>query len=123
MISVDSGSSHDFKKIITTSGKVELQFKNKNGARLYLIGAVAIGESDQFRFLGVDVTELKAELQARIDIMNQTSIVSEANLRGDILTVNDKFIQVSKYSKDELIGKPHNTTRTLQLPERFSIEA
>jgi len=27
------------------------------------------------------------------------------------LSVNEKFMEVSKYSRDELIGKPHNTTR------------
>ena len=68
-------------------------------------------------FSGADISEIKAELQVRIDIMNQTSIVSEANLRGDILNVNDKFIEVSKYSKDELIGKPHNTTRHPDMPK------
>lgn len=60
--------------------------------------------------------ELK-EIRVKVDIMNLTSIVSEANLRGDILTVNDKFIEVSKYSKDELIGQPHNTTRHPDMPK------
>lgn len=60
--------------------------------------------------------ELK-EIRVKVDIMNLTSIVSEANLRGDILTVNDKFVEVSKYSKDELIGQPHNTTRHPDMPK------
>ena len=64
-----------------------------------------------------NVTESRAELQARTDIMNMTSIVSEANLRGDILSINEKFIEVSKYSKEELIGKPHNTTRHPDMPK------
>jgi methyl-accepting chemotaxis protein len=64
-----------------------------------------------------NVTESRAELQARTDIMNMTSIVSEANLRGDILSINEKFLEVSKYSKEELIGKPHNTTRHPDMPK------
>jgi len=52
-----------------------------------------------------------AELRVRAEITNQTSIVSEADLKGDILSINEKFIEVSKYSREELIGKPHNTTR------------
>lgn len=64
-----------------------------------------------------DVTESKLELKVRTDIMNMTSIVSEANLRGDIMNVNEKFIEVSKYSKDELIGRPHNTTRHPDMPK------
>lgn len=59
----------------------------------------------------VDISAMKAEIKVRSDIMNMTSIVSESDLKGNILNVNDKFIQVSKYSKEELIGKPHNTTR------------
>lgn len=58
-----------------------------------------------------DITSARLELKVRTDIMNLTSIVSEADLRGDILSINEKFIEVSKYSREELIGKPHNTTR------------
>lgn len=64
-----------------------------------------------------DITASRAELQVRTDIMNMTSIVSEADLRGDILNVNEKFIQVSKYNREELIGKPHNTTRHPDMPK------
>ena len=72
----------------------------------------------------VDVTtqrqefeDLREELKVRVDIMNQTSIVSESNLKGDIMTANDKFLQVSKYPKDELIGHGHNTTRHPDMPK------
>ncbi|MFN7877119.1 MAG: PAS domain-containing protein [Pirellula sp.] len=57
------------------------------------------------------------ELSVRVDIMNMTSIVSESDLKGDILTVNDKFVEISKYSKEELIGQPHNTTRHPDMPK------
>ena len=55
--------------------------------------------------------EAETELKVRTDIMNITSIVSEADRKGDILNCNDKFIEVSKYARHELIGKGHNTTR------------
>ena len=61
--------------------------------------------------------DVEAELKVRTDIMNVTSIVSEADKKGDILTVNDKFIEVSKYSRNELIGAPHNTTRHPDMPK------
>ncbi|MBT9550736.1 MAG: PAS domain S-box protein [Hydrogenophaga sp.] len=54
---------------------------------------------------------VEAELKVRTDIMNETSIVSEADKKGDILSINEKFIEVSKFSREELIGQPHNTTR------------
>ena len=61
--------------------------------------------------------EVESELKVRTDIMNVTSIVSVADKKGDILSVNDKFIEVSKYSKQELIGQPHNTTRHPDMPK------
>ncbi|MDQ7746102.1 methyl-accepting chemotaxis protein [Hydrogenophaga pseudoflava] len=54
---------------------------------------------------------VESELKVRTDIMNETSIVSEADKKGDILSINEKFIEVSKYTREELIGQPHNTTR------------
>lgn len=67
--------------------------------------------------LATDITASKAELKVRADIMNMTSIVSEADLKGDILSVNEKFVEVSKYGRDELLGKPHNTTRHADMPK------
>jgi methyl-accepting chemotaxis protein len=43
--------------------------------------------------------------------MNLTSIVSYADIKGDIIQVNDKYSEVSQYSKDELLGQPHSITR------------
>ena len=63
------------------------------------------------------IKELEAELKVRTDIMNLTSIVSEADKKGDILSINEKFIEVSKYSRNELIGQPHNTTRHPDMPK------
>lgn len=61
--------------------------------------------------------EVESELKVRSDIMNVTSIVSEADKKGDIVSVNDKFIEISKYSRAELIGAPHSTTRHPDMPK------
>ncbi len=60
---------------------------------------------------------VESELKVRTDIMNLTSIVSEADKKGDILSVNEKFLEVSKYPKSELIGHGHNTTRHPDMPK------
>lgn len=59
----------------------------------------------------------EAELKVRSDIMDMTSIVSEADRKGDIVTVNSKFVEVSKYGRHELIGQPHSTTRHPDMPK------
>jgi len=63
------------------------------------------------------IASLEAELKVRTDIMNLTSIVSESDKKGDILSINEKFIEVSKYPRDELIGHPHSTTRHPDMPK------
>lgn len=74
-------------------------------------GAQLEAQATELAALRKQVAELSQELKVRSDIMDLTSIVSFADLKGDIVTVNDKFTEVSKYSRDELIGRPHNTTR------------
>jgi methyl-accepting chemotaxis protein len=63
------------------------------------------------------VAEISQELEVRKAIMNVTSIVSESDKKGDILSINDKFVEVSKYSEGELVGHPHSTTRHPDMPK------
>ncbi|EMB15166.1 methyl-accepting chemotaxis sensory transducer with Pas/Pac sensor [Rhodopirellula europaea 6C] len=61
--------------------------------------------------------EKAAELKVREEILNMTCICSESDLKGDITAINDKFVEVSKYSRSELIGHPHSTTRHPDMPK------
>ena len=67
--------------------------------------------------INLRLATLEDELKVRTDIMNLTSIVSEADKKGDILSINEKFIEVSKYPRNELIGYPHSTTRHPDMPK------
>lgn len=44
-------------------------------------------------------------------------IVSETDLKGNITYANRKFCEISGYSKEELIGKPHNIIRHPDMPK------
>jgi PAS domain S-box-containing protein len=52
------------------------------------------------------------------DIVDQTSIVSKANKKGIITFANNKFVDISGYSQEELIGKPHNIVRHKDMPKK-----
>lgn len=60
---------------------------------------------------------LASELKVYKDIADTTSIVSEANKKGEIVNINQKYMDISKYSRGELIGKPHSITRHPDMPK------
>ena len=100
----------------------EFKMLNKNGREVWFLATYSPcldekGKTYKVVQMGSDITGIKTELKVRSDIMNLTSIVSEGNLKGDILNVNEKFCEVSQYSRDELLNKPHNTTRHPDMPK------
>jgi PAS domain S-box-containing protein len=48
------------------------------------------------------------ELKQYQDAINRSAIVSITDTKGIITFVNDKFSEISKYPKDELINRPHS---------------
>jgi methyl-accepting chemotaxis protein len=120
-------STADFKRtwsqVLNGSlDSLQLKFRTSGSDALWLEcqfqpSRLADGATNGFGMVATDVTEQRKlaeeleDLRVRAEIINLTSIVSEADLKGDILTINEKFIEVSKYSREELIGQPHNTTR------------
>ncbi len=45
------------------------------------------------------------------NIVDETNIVSKTDIHGRITYANSKFLRVSGYSEDELLGKPHSMVR------------
>jgi PAS domain S-box-containing protein len=48
--------------------------------------------------------------------VDSSAIVSKTDKSGFIIYVNDKFCEISGYSKEELLGKPHNIVRDPSTP-------
>jgi PAS domain S-box-containing protein len=46
-----------------------------------------------------------------------TMIVSETDSKGVVQYVNDVFCSFAEYSKDEILGKPHNIVRHPDMPK------
>lgn len=63
--------------------------------------------------------ELKDEFEIRERVFGYTPILSEADPAGTITLVNDKLCEVSGYSREELMGKPHNVFRHPDMPKQL----
>lgn len=117
-----------FKKLWETlaSGEIwkgEIQNRAKDGS-LYWVDTTIVpflnskGKPYQYVAIRTDITPLKTvemhlknSLKEVSDItfaLNQSSIVAFTDAAGRITSVNDKLCEISKYSKQELIGQTHS---------------
>ena len=49
----------------------------------------------------------------------EAKIISIADTRGIIIDVNDTFVDISGFTRDELIGQPHNIVRHPDMPPQI----
>lgn len=81
-------------------------FLNENG-KPYQYVAIRTDISDRKRA----EEHLKESIKDNTDIrfaLDQSTIVAFTDARGIIICVNDKFCEISKYSREEIIGKDHS---------------
>jgi methyl-accepting chemotaxis protein len=65
----------------------------------------------------LETSKLNRELDARVAALNTSTIMSESDLYGNILYVNDKFCEVSQFTREELLGNPHKMVRHADMPK------
>ncbi|MDW8236579.1 MAG: PAS domain S-box protein [Bacteroidia bacterium] len=63
------------------------------------------------------LNSLSQEIKDRTVIIDRFALVSETDTRGVITYANSRFCEVSGYSLDELLGKPHNIVRHPDMPK------
>jgi PAS domain S-box-containing protein len=63
------------------------------------------------------IERLQGEMQARQAVLNKAALVSETDLHGTITYINDKFVEVSGYTREELVGQPHKIVRHPSTPK------
>gem|GEM_PF-3593292 len=54
-----------------------------------------------------EIIEKQALLQSERDALNRMAIVAETDVRGIITFANDRFCEISGYTRNELLGKTH----------------
>ena len=76
--------------------------------------------SDEIEKLKQENEKLKKELNYLKQIkeaLDKTTIISKTDTKGIITDANKMFEKISGYSKEELIGKPHNIVRHPSMPK------
>lgn len=115
--------------------QAEYRACTKSGAWVWILSCGAVTERDaegvpvHMTGTEMDITERKlneisqaksikelADLKAALD---QHAIVVTTDAHGIIIDANDKFCEVSKYARDELIGKDHRIVNSGHHPASF----
>lgn len=102
---------------------------NEFGEIEYFFGYISditplkILEEERHRYL-ISLEHSNKELLKAINSLNEykhvldeSNIISMSDTQGNITYVNDAFISISGYSKNELIGKPHSIVRHPDTPK------
>ncbi|MEH7085916.1 PAS domain S-box protein [Neobacillus drentensis] len=117
-----------FKDLWSTiqSGKIwrgEIRNKAKDGS-FYWVDTTIVpflnkkGKPVQYIAIRSDISDrkkaeghLKETIKENIDIkfaLDQSSIVAFTDAKGVITSVNEKFCEISKYNREEILGRDHN---------------
>jgi PAS domain S-box-containing protein/diguanylate cyclase (GGDEF)-like protein len=70
-----------------------------------------------FNLMSESINQNMAFLDGYKMAIDESSIVSKTDKKGIITYANDKFCEISGYSREELIGKPHNIIRHPDVPK------
>ncbi|MFV8836469.1 PAS domain-containing methyl-accepting chemotaxis protein [Aquisalimonas sp.] len=60
--------------------------------------------------------------QERVDVERDANILSTTDSNGRITHVNDEFVKISGFEREELIGQPHNIIRHPDMPRQAFLE-
>jgi PAS domain S-box-containing protein len=72
--------------------------------------------NEELNITNEQLLEVQKELESQFLALNNAAIVSITDIRGNITYVNDTFCKISKYSREELIGKNHRIIRHPDMP-------
>ncbi len=116
-----------------SSGKVwrgEIRNRAKDGS-LYWVDTTIVPFLDEkgapFKYLAIrsDITARKQAEQHYMEqfyALDQSAIVAMTDVKGTITYANDRFCEISKYSREELLGQNHRLVNSGKHPREFWTE-
>jgi len=108
----------------------EWTYVRKNGSKfpvMLTITAIRTESGEITGYMGIakDITSQKQAEKEVKDItsaLDQTAIVAITDVQGTIKFINDKFCELSKYSREELIGQNHRLLNSGHHPRSFFVQ-
>lgn len=73
-------------------------------------------------YRGQDLTSIPFAQNQLEKALNESLIIAGTDIAGKIIFVNDRFCQISGYSREELIGKSHRILNSGYHPKEFFIQ-
>ncbi|MDH5400481.1 MAG: PAS domain S-box protein, partial [Cyclobacteriaceae bacterium] len=74
-------------------------------------------KSPEAKKASASTSEEALNIDVALNVLNDACLISKTDKQGLITYVNDKFCEVAQYTREELIGKPHNVVRHPDMPK------
>ena len=94
-------------------------YKKRKWKKVEIIFAQMLAALYSFSYSIKEIKKQQKQFHELSDFIDQSALISKADKDGKITYVNQKFIDVSGYSLDEVMGKDHNIVNSGQHPKKF----
>lgn len=103
------------KDLHTFQQELESKVKERT-SEMEILLASSHKQAEEMQATQEEAVRKQIELDGQIAALNNAAIVSEVDLKGNILSINDEFCRLAKYTREELIGQKQSIVRHPDMP-------